>query len=301
MSTRLDRTPQERARLARLAHFESGNNNVASNGKRSASNPFTAVDGRVGRTLTESERINVAVAKLQRAAGSSVAIDILHASLSKALSSPTVERFRKVDVSNGVFRKSVASCPGSVELLHTVGFEPMHGHLVLQKHNPQLIKHAVDALNVARSSSDYKEAKAKREAATDAAAAAVAAEEQARVQRAEALAKVPAEPSADDAASCCQVSIQVSEGAPIARRRFDSENVLADLENYVRSLPEVPLGASLRLENITTRPPKEMDLSRQQSCTLYALDLWPVGRVRVLPSHPAYPCPCPSAVTTGPA
>jgi len=197
-----------------------------------------------------------------------------------------------VDVTNGVFQKSVASCLGGIELLHTVGFEPMHGHLVLQKHNPQVLKHAIDALNAARSSSEYKEAKAKREAATNATAAAAAAVEQARVQRAKALAKVPAEPSADDASSCCQVSIQLCDGAPIARRRFDSENVLADLENYVRSLPEVPVGASLRLENITTRPPKEMDLSRQQSCTLYALDLWPVGRVRVLHS---------SAVTTGAA
>lgn len=277
MSTRLDRTPQERARLARLAHFGQTDNDDAPEDITRSRLPL--LGGRP-RALTEEERIDAAVSKLKRGAACT-AIDILHASLGKALSSPTVEKFRKVDLSNAVFKQAVASCSGGIECLYAVGFEPMHGHLVLQTHNATLLMHAIAALDAARSSAEYKEAKAQKVAAAAADAAAAAAVEQARAQRAAALAKVPAEPSADDAASCCQVTIQLRDGAPIARRRFDSENVLADLQNFVRSLPEVPVGGTLRLENVTTRPPKEL---LGPSCTLYALDLWPVGRVRVLHS-----------------
>lgn len=287
MSTaRLDITPQERARLARLAHFSENNNGTADTNnasERSTPRQTAPLRTRPLHTLTAEERIERCVSKLK---GSCTALDILVASFTKVSQNPTTERFRKVDLNaNGPFKREVASVAGGIELLYAVGFEPLYGHLVLQKHDAALLKKALDALEAARSSDEYKGSRALKADAAARAASAARAEEEASAQRAASLAKVPKEPAAEDSTSFCQLSFQMGESEKafdvIGRRRFDSENVLADVYNFCRSLPKVPTGGSLTLENVTTRPPKLLDMKRQRSTSLYALDLWPIGKVRV--------------------
>lgn len=280
MSARLD--TNTRARLARLAFFSNAADDGSEAPPKTADPTSTDASRRLVKGAgprTPEERIERCGVKLRRAC---TAVDILHASLAKALNNPTVERFRKVDVNNAVFKREVASAAGGIELLYAVGFQPMHGHLVLQEHSPALLSHALAVLDGVRTSAEYREAKAAADDAKARAAAAAREAEAARAQRAAALAKVPAEPRAGDAlASCCQLTFLADGGERIARRRFDSENTLEDVRNFVRSLPSVPVGGALRLENVTTRPPKELDQVRDMRRSLYALDLWPVGKVAV--------------------
>jgi len=69
-----------------------------------------------------------------------------------------------------------------------------------------------------------------------------------------------------------------------AQRRFESDNTLTDLAHYVRSLPEVPVDAQVRIENVTTRPHQRLDPEDQlqRNASLYALDLWPISHVGVV-------------------
>lgn len=209
-----------------------------------------------------------------------MALDVLHTSLGRLRDQPTNEKFRTISLQKGMFAERVAVCPGAVPLLAAIGYEQMHGHLVLQRFDVSVVQSALLALEDAKQTAEYQSAKAK--AAIEASRqSATALEESARAaQRAAALAKVPREPPEGSAtSSACQISIHV-EGARVARRRFESHDTLEDVMNFVRSLAEAPSGPFV-LENITTRPPCVLDQATQGTCSLFSLDLWPVGHVQV--------------------
>ena len=73
------------------------------------------------------------------------AIDILAASLKKVLAEPTKERYRTVDPKHPAMAP-VASARGGMEFLWAVGYEPIHGHLVLQKHDATRLRQGLEQL-----------------------------------------------------------------------------------------------------------------------------------------------------------
>jgi len=212
------------------------------------------------------------------------AIDVLSTSLRKALENPLSEKYRRVNVTNPVFRATVGSASGGTELLFAAGYEPMHGYLVsqgLDRHRLPLLEFAIAELERVKTTPAYCIARASAQLEAEAKAKAAKAAEEAKKRRAEYLARVPKE-ACDGATSCCELSIQI-DGVKIASRRFDSEATLRDLIHFVRSLERVPEG-KLRLENVTMAPvdtlnKTEADLER----SLYSLDLWPVSHIRVSP------------------
>jgi len=240
--------------------------------------------------LSREERVTKCAFQLAKTPD---ALDILHASLARVLASPHAEKLRKVNVTGGAFVDRVASKnKAGVELLYAVGYEPMHGHLVLQKHEPALLRLALTQLEEARKLSNYVEGaaarageQARRQASAQDAAAAAA-------RRAAFLAKVPTEPSEDEASgrasTACVISVRLGgrPGLPhefprVGTRRFDSDNTLDDLINFIRSLPDVPEAEHLNIENVTTRPYRKLESATQGSLSLFALDLWPRGQVVV--------------------
>jgi len=307
MATRLDTSPE--MRLRRVARFLSVNgvelgetdiqaalrkaNGNASDAERllrevaATANlhirrPPSSARGR-SSPLTREERISKACSTL---APHAEAIDILLASLTKVKKDPTNERFRKVNVkASGPFKEKVASTPGGVELLYSVGFEPMYGHLVLQSLDLSLLEHALACLASARSTDAYLTTKAKSLSAKAAEEARKEREAAAAIKRAEFLAKVPPEPAADNGGSVhstCVLTFTVS-GERVARRKFESDNTLEDVLNYVRSLSSVPVDAVVQLDNVTTAPFRHLDPADKRCATasLYALDLWPMGTVGI--------------------
>jgi len=305
MATRHDTSPTSRlkhlAESLRLNESDVQEAIIAGHGDIKASEAFLqslaarAQRGHHHQTLTREDRIKRAATSL---ALNPDALDILHSSLTKVLQQPHNERLRKVNVTQGTFKERVGRGAG-VELLHSVGYEPMHGHLVLQKHDPTILELALRALDLARSSQKYIEAKAAmntaraQQHAHEKLAAAAAA------RRAAHLAKVPAEPEGDTvgdrASSTCIISVRlassanttrtteeghvVSSAERVGKRRFDSDNTLDDLVNYVRSLPGVPEG-ELLLANVTTGR-VVLEPAQQGALSLFALDLWPRGQVEV--------------------
>jgi len=212
------------------------------------------------------------------------AVDILHASCTKVRSAPDVERFRKVNLQAGVFKEKVASQPGATELLYSMGYEPMHGFLVLQSYDAALIDHALRGLEAAKQSTSYREEKT-RQLDRAAEASAVRAEEAAAAARRAAMrAKVPEEPcSAGDAhssSSLCLITIHV-DGQKVAKRRFEADNTMTDLHHYIRSLSPVPMDRELRIQNVTVAPARQLDPEQHGGSSLYSLDLWPVSHVVV--------------------
>ena len=304
MSSRLDSTPEQRLRrIARFLWLDDDDVQTAlqkSKGNAAEAEQYmrhlsAAIQLKKkasnGATMSKEERIVKAALAL---ASHPEAVDILVTSLSKVQAEPSKERFRKVNVSApGPFKDKVASRPGGTELLYSVGFTPMHGHLVLQQHDPALLRHALDALAAAKEGDEYRTVKARQLDAQAAAKARAEEEAAAKAKRAAHFAAVPAEPSAETggaSTSTCVITFSLGEGSEgsawsrVARRRFESDNTLKDVVSFVRSLPEVPLDAAIRIENVTTRPYKHLDPDnqRQRDASLYALDLWPMGHVGVV-------------------
>eukprot|EP00965_Chrysotila_dentata_P169095 5583823-Pleurochrysis_carterae.AAC.2 len=77
------------------------------------------------------QRVQACAARL---VGRPLAVDTLITSLSKVLDHPHEEKYRKVNISNKAFQERVASAPGGIDFMYAVGFEPVHGHLLLQVH-----------------------------------------------------------------------------------------------------------------------------------------------------------------------
>lgn len=287
MSTSLDTSPQSRLRhLAANLSLTDADAEIAlrqSAGDVQRAEVLLARNPRPrASALTPEARIHKAAASLARLPD---ALNILHASIGKALAEPHNERFRKVNVSRGVFYERVASRGSAgVELLYAVGYEPMHGHLVLQRHDACLLQAALRALEATRETSAYREAKAALDGEAARRQAAAKDEAADRARRAAHLAKVPAEPTAGDgSASACVITIKVGANDTAWRRRFNSEDTLEDLMHFIRSLEGVPdEPAELVVTNVTTRPPTKLDAVAQRNASLYALDLWPVSHVRVV-------------------
>ena len=232
----------------------------------------------VAGAATPEARIQACAARLS---GHALAVDTLITSLGRALEHPHDEKYRRVDPSNRAFQKNVASAPGGVDFLYAVGFEPMHGHLVLHTRNAALLWIGKAALEAVRGGAAYAASKERAELQRALALSTDEYERQAAARRAAFLARVPDEPPAGSAGNSL-LAFHVGEAT--TWRRFESCHTLEDLANFARSLPGAPVGARIALSNVTLSPAIRLDLDSQLGLTLQRLDLWPTGHIRVEPA-----------------
>lgn len=226
---------------------------------------------------TAEERVQLAAKRLS---GRAEAVDILIASIGRVLQNPNDEKFRRVNPANPAFAKTVGNTPGGIEFLMAVGYEPLHGHLVLQTRDPALLWLGKSMLESVRNTEAYLGSKESSEIEKALGMSAVAYDEEDERRRAAFGARVPPEP-AEGSAGSAKVCVHV--GSAATWRRFNTADTLEDVLNFVRSLPGTPPVASvgeLRVADVTTRPAKRLDASTQLGLTLQALDLWPTGHVR---------------------
>ena len=231
----------------------------------------------MGAAGSPEERVRQCAARL---AGRAEAVDVLVASLGRVLQHPDNEKYRKVNPSNPAFARTVGAAPGGVDFLIAVGYEPLHGHLVLQARDPALLWLGKSMLESVRNTEAYLGSKESIEIEKALGMSAVAYDAEDERRRAAFASRVPPEP-AEGSAGSAKVCVHV--GASSTWRRFNSADTLEDVLNFVRSLPGVPPVAStheLRVADVTTRPAKRLDPSTQLGLTLQTLDLWPTGHVR---------------------
>jgi len=200
--------------------------------------------------------------------------------MSRVLQHPNDERYRRVNPTNPAFARTVGATPGGVEFLMAVGYEPMHGQLVLNARDPALLWLGKAALESVRDSAAYQDSKESIEIEKALQQSAVAYDEEDAKRRAAFARRVPPEP-AEGAAGSTKLCVHV--GARSTWRRFEHDCTLEDVLNFVRSLPGAPAvreGRELRLLDVTTRPAKPLDVDSQLGLTLKYLGLWPSGQVR---------------------
>ena len=211
------------------------------------------------------------------ASGNARAIDLLFVSLNKVLATPTVERYRTINPKHPAMQP-IVEARGGMEMLWAVGYEPIHGHLVLQHVDPQRLRGGLAALEEARRTPEYTRARNQLLVEHEMAARLKTREAQDATARAQYKARVPDEPPEGEAGSsllCFHVS------GKLVWRRFESCNTVQDILNFVRSLPELRPDAKLELKNVTTAPSSSLSAPQLAGYTLQRLDLWPSGHVAV--------------------
>jgi len=212
-------------------------------------------------------------------------VDILLASVSRVLSNPNDERVRKVSLKAKVFDRCEHVKRLMVAFLNAIGFEYVHGYLVLQTLDVKKLQAGHAHLEAAKLTDAYRNARDEELAAKAMMRTREAALAQESETRQAYLSKAPKEPQ-EGAAGSTQLCFLVQSPSSKARRfvgkrRFESWDTLGDVVNFARSLPGVPLDSSLELDNVTISPSMCLDLGEQRTHTLERLDLWPSGLILI--------------------
>lgn len=216
------------------------------------------------------------------------AVDTLLVALQAVRKDPSNERYRKVDKTTVGYNNTLKDKPGAEDMLLAMNFRP-HGvnELRLDRSmvDDALLYLAISALEKARESEEYKENKAKarfirelnqiRRGGDNSEAEAI--------RRAEFMAKVVSEPAGGSGAL-----IQLTLGEDVVRRRFDGDDVLQDVANWIgghgSAIPDKLASRDWCLVDINRYPPTPIDTQKNAERTLQYIGCWPSGRLEVQPS-----------------
>lgn len=166
-----------------------------------------------------------------------------------------------------------------MELLRVTGWEYCYGHLLMNNYDHATLQEAVKALRAVKSSHPlYLRDRARVTQEAEQQNLAQRLERKDAERRQSFAVKVPAEPS-DGAAGTTKICFHLEDDQKVWRRFDSSVDTLQDLLNFVKSLKGTP--TSPQLQNITISPVRVLDEKTQLGFSLYHLDLWPAGHVRV--------------------
>lgn len=211
-------------------------------------------------------------------------LDLLITSLGKVASNPGEPRYRRVPLNNANFKAKVVDAPGGLDLLKAVGYEREGDALVLRAHDDTVLILALSALEDARRSGSYMDAKSEQLLMQALDESKSEWDEVEKARRARAAAKVPKEPE-EGAAGNTLLCIHLGERSDRSRcvwRRFESWNTLEDLYAFVESITPFEMNKSAELWDITLATHNKLDHS-DIGRTLQVLSLWPTGHVKVQP------------------
>lgn len=233
------------------------------------------------RTPSREELIVRSVEKLALMPDS---LDILITSVGKVLTNPSDPRYRRVPLGNANFKRHVVNAPGGLELLEAVGYERDGDALVLRSRDELVLALALSALEGARGSSVYLEARSEALLLRALDESRLDWDEAESSRRALAAARVPVEP-ADGAAGNTLLCFHLGAKRDRSRcvwRRFESWNTLADVVAFVEATTPFQVGRTAELFDVTLSSPAKL-VDADAGRTLQGLGLWPSGHVRVQP------------------
>lgn len=209
-------------------------------------------------------------------------LDLLITSLSKVAANPTDGRYRRVPLGNANFRAHVVDAPGGLELLKAVGYAREADALYLQAYDATVLTLALSALEAARGSSHYLDAKSEQRLVKALGESKDDWDAAERARRAQAAARVPQEPP-DGAAGNTLLCFHLGAKRDRSRcvwRRFESWCTLEDVCAYVEATTPFQIGRTAELFDITLAAPSRLDRS-EAGRTLQHLGLWPSGHIQV--------------------
>lgn len=216
------------------------------------------------------------------------AVDTLYKALSALKNNPGNEKFRRIDKSTPGYQRSLASAPGAEPLLLTMNFRVSDsGNLVIDRTriDTALLYLGVSALEKAKQSNEYKEAKILRKFDEEIKKIKLSANssEQEAILRAGYQSKCPNEPLGGRGAL-----IQITLGDETVRRRFDSDDVLQDVLNWLGGhgscIPVKLLSREWCLVDKNRYPINPIDCKINSKRTLQYVGFWPSGKLEIRPS-----------------
>jgi hypothetical protein len=218
-----------------------------------------------------------------------LAVDTLYRALTAIQQDPSNAKFRKIDKTTRGYKRSLESVPGAEALLLAMNFQT-HGaySLVLERSwvDQALLYLGISALEGAKESEEYKEAKAKlafQQEIAEIQRLSNASEAEA-IRRAEFMAKCPSEPTGGRGAL---MQVVISDETTI-RRKFDGDDVLRDVLNWIGGhgsvIPEKILSREWCVVDINRFPIAPMDCELNLDKTLQYIGCWPSGRLELRPS-----------------
>ena len=215
------------------------------------------------------------------------AVDTLYKALTALRTDPNNQKFRRIDKSNPGYQRSVASAPGAEALLLVMNFTQIGNTLVLDRSrvDPALLFLGISALEDARKSSEYQEAKRQIQFTNEIKTIhlQVNSSEQEALMRANFISKCPTEPPGGRGAL-----VQVGFGDETIKRRFDGDDVLQDVVNWLgghgSSIPDKLLTREWCLVDKNRFPISPIDVKLNLDKTLQYVGFWPSGKLEIRPS-----------------
>lgn len=244
--------------------------------------PFARASAPAARSRSREETILRSASALATMPES---LDLLCTSLGKVLSNPNEPKFKRVPLRNPNFAKHVMDAPGGLELLSAIGYERDADALVLRAHDETMLTLALSALEAARGSELYRDAKSEQLLVLALTESQTEWDQAERDRRADAATRVPAEP-ADGAAGNTLLCFHLGTKRDRSRcvwRRFESCNTLKDVCAYVEATTPFVLGRTAEIYDITlAATPEKLD-GAKLTLTLQNLGMWPSAHIQVRP------------------
>lgn len=224
---------------------------------------------------------------VDRVKGHPTAVDTLYKALTALRTDPNNQKFRRIDKSNPGYQRSLASAPGAEALLLVMNFTQIGNSLVLDRSrvDPALLFLGISALEDARKSSEYQEAKRQIQFTNEIKTIhlQVNSSEQEALMRANFISKCPTEPPGGRGAL-----VQVGFGDETIKRRFDGDDVLQDVVNWLGGhgsvIPEKLMTREWCLVDKNRFPISPIDVKLNLDKTLQYVGFWPSGKLEIRPS-----------------
>mmetsp|Transcript_1453 Transcript_1453/g.1949 ORF Transcript_1453/g.1949 Transcript_1453/m.1949 type:complete len:408 (-) Transcript_1453:1229-2452(-) len=234
---------------------------------------------------TKEEQI---IRNVDRAKSHPAAVDTLYKALSALKNHPDNEKFRRIDKSTQGYQRSVANVPGAEALLLAMNFTLYNSSILIidrKRIDPALLYLGVSALEEAKCSKEYKEAKILiqfNEEVKKITSPTKLSENEA-ILRDSLLSKCPNQPLEGRGAL-----IQIRLGDELLKRSFDSDDVLQDVLNWLGGhgscIPDKLVNREWCLVDKNRYPIKPIDCEINSNKTLQYIGFWPSGKLEIKPS-----------------
>lgn len=216
------------------------------------------------------------------------AVDTLHRAFVALRSDPSNPKYRKIDKSTPGYQRTLEGVPGAEGMLHAMNFRTRGAYeLVIDRAmvDDALLYLGISALEGAKESEEYKHAKRQAAFVKEIKAIQLGGNdsEAEAVRRAGFMAKCPSEPQGGSGAL-----MQLKIGDDTVRRRFDGDDVLKDVLNWIGGhgsvIPDKIRTREWCLVDLNRYPIAPIDCTMNEERTLQYIGCWPSGRLEIRPS-----------------
>lgn len=240
---------------------------------------------KIPQNLQDKSKLEVIQRSTKRLAPHAHAVDTLLKALLHIKKEPMNPKYKKINKTSTGYKSSLQNVPGVLDFLKSMNFDESYGtsELILHQVDQALLYLGISSLEKVRESEEYLSNKRYiqflKEIQNVIDGANVPEEEEV-VKRAGFLSKCPAEPSSGSGAL-----LQVKVGNEKISRRFDGDDVLFDVINWIGGhgsvIPGMILSQKWSLVDLNQYPNTDIDVKFNLDKTLQSIGCWPSGKFEI--------------------